>query len=209
MSTKDNSENWTLSVDCIELMNRLGQIGIEGVEERLTQLRADVLTVRSEQVKSGYVGVGTLESEFDYDRVGARITLPNTPYGYLLVLFPRQSANNAAALMLAETTDDLSSVDREMAESALVELSAIMASGFLDAWADTFEVRIDIGTPTVVTSQASDVINRLVSEGDDLGLYIASKFEIPRYGINAEMYLLPENESFIEVLHRLNPGIVS
>lgn len=210
MSTTDHDNgNWILSIDRIEMMNRLGELGIDGVEQRLTQLGADDVTVRSEQVKSGYVGVGTMEAEFDHDRVGAQIALPNVPYGHILVLFPRASANNAAALMLSEATDDLDSVDREMAEDALTELSGIMASGFLDAWADAFDVRIDVGTPNTVTSRASDLVTRLVDEGDDLGLYIASKFAVPAYDIDAEVYLLPENESFIEVLHRVDPGMVA
>jgi chemotaxis protein CheC len=204
--THPNADTNGLSIPIRKLgvMNRFGQVGIDGVEHRLTRLDNYGATVESELVKSGYVDDDSIARTFaDEDRAGVRVRLPTAPNGYALVLFSPESANNAAALMLSEATDDLSGVSTEMARSALTELGGIMASGFVDGWANAFDQRIDIVAPTAVHNTEREVVAQTVGGDDALGLYITSRLRLPDHDVVAQVYQFPENETFVRILDRV------
>lgn len=201
-----NTETTDLSIPIRKLgvMNRFGQVGIDGVQHRLTRLDNYGATVESELVKSGYVDDASIGRTFaDEERVGVRVRVPTAPNGYALVLFSPESANNAAALMLGEATDDLSGVSTEMARSALTELGGIMASGFVDGWANAFDQRIDIVAPTAVHNTEREIVTQTVGGDDALGLYITSRLRLPDHDVVAQVYLFPENETFVRILDRV------
>jgi chemotaxis protein CheC len=199
----------TIPIEKLGIMNRLGDIGVDGVEDRLSRVGDYEGEVVSEQVKCGYVGADLLDSTFtSEDRVGVKVRLPGAPYGYAIVLFSKTSANNAATVMLSSATDDLSTVSNDLAHSALIELGGMMAYGFLDAWADAFDQEIDAGAPVPVHSDERDIISRTIAREDDLGLFIASKLHVPEHDIHADVYLFPENETFVEILKRLRVGMI-
>jgi chemotaxis protein CheY-P-specific phosphatase CheC len=194
-----------IPLDDLATLNALGELGIEGVADRLQQLDRYDASVESELVKAGYANEATLRARFGSEmRAGARVRLPGAPYGYALALFPTGSANNAAALMLADAVDDVSSASEEMARSALTELGGFMINGFLDAWADKFGQRIDVGAPSPVHNTEQEIVGRTVRASEDLGLYITSRLRVPEHGVLAQMYLLPENETFVNILDRVD-----
>lgn len=193
----------TLAVRKLGVMNRLGELGVDGVASRVERLGGD-RGVETEQVKCGYADPVALAASFDADdRVGIRVRLSSAPHGYVLVLFPMESANNAATMMLSDAVSDLSSVDNDLAHSALVELGAMMAYGFMDAWADTFDQRIDVGTPRRVSGPVGTAVARTVDREEDLGVYIASRLHLPREDVDAEVLVLPSNETFVRLLDLL------
>jgi chemotaxis protein CheY-P-specific phosphatase CheC len=194
-----------LPVRKLGVMNRLGEVGVEGVASRLERLGdRDGAEVRTEQVSIGFVDAASVDATFpDEERVGIRVRLPGAPHGYVLVLFPMASANNAATLMLSDAVPDLSAVDNDLAHSALVELGAMMAYGFMDAWADTFDQRIDVGTPRRVSGPVGTAVARTVDREEDLGVYIASRLHLPREDVDAEVLVLPSNETFVRLLDLL------
>ncbi len=203
-STNTVTTGLSIPVRKLGVMNRFGQVGIDGVEHRLTRLDSYGATVESELVKSGYVDDTSIGRTFaDEERVGVRVRVPTAPNGYALVLFSPESANNAAALMLGEATDDLSEVSTEMARSALTELGGIMASGFVDGWANAFDQRIDIVAPTAVHNTEREVVAQTVGGDDALGLYITSRLRLPDHDVVAQVYLFPENETFVRILDRV------
>jgi chemotaxis protein CheY-P-specific phosphatase CheC len=186
-------------------MNRLGELGVEGVASRLERLGdRDDAEVSTEQVSIGFVDPTSVGATFpDEERVGIRVRLPGAPHGYVLVLFTMASANNAATLMLSDAVSDLSDVDNDLAHSALVELGAMMAYGFMDAWADTFDQRIDVGTPRRVSGAVDATVSRTIDSEEDLGVYIASRLHLPREGIDAEVFVFPSNDTFVRLLDLL------
>jgi chemotaxis protein CheY-P-specific phosphatase CheC len=203
--TTDSTRRLTVPLEKLATLNALGELGVDGVASRLRQLDDYDGTVETELVKSGVVTERTLRTRFEDDvRAGVRVRLPGAPYGYALALFPPGSANNAAALMLSDAVEDVSEASTEMARSALTELGGYMINGFLDAWADTFEQRIDVGAPSAVHDSERAVVWRTVQSGEDLGLYITARLRIPASGIVAQVYLLPRNETFLDILARID-----
>jgi len=193
----------TLAVRKLGVMNRLGELGVDGVASRLERLGGD-RGVETEQVKCGYADPVALAASFDADdRVGIRVRLSSAPHGYVLVLFPMESANNAATMMLSDAVSDLSSVDNDLAHSALVELGAMMAYGFMDAWADTFEQQIDVGTPRRLHAPIRDAVAQTLGMDDDLGIYIGARLHLPDRGIDADVLVFPETDTFVTLLELL------
>ena len=210
MTQNTSAGRLTIPIAKLGVMNQLGEVGIDGVEKRLQRLDNYNATVKSELVKSGYAEPETVGVQFGGDqRAGARVKLPSAPHGYALVLFPTYSANNAAALMLSDAVEDLSNVSEEMARSALTELAGIMASGFLDSWADTFEQRIDVSAATAVHNTEREIVGRTVAADDKLGIYITSRLRLPEHGVLAQVYLFPENETFVRILERVEVEMMS
>lgn len=199
-----------IPVQKLAVMNRLGELGVDGVEQRLRRLDDYATTVEDEAVQSGFVDTETLGQVFrDVERVGVRVRLPSAPNGYALVLFSPGSANNAAALMLSDAVEEMSGVSVEMARSALTELGGIMASGFVDGWANTFDQRIDIVAPTAVHNAEREIVGQTINERDSLGLYISSRLRLPDHGVVAQVLLFPENSTFVEILNRVEMSMVS
>jgi chemotaxis protein CheC len=192
----------------LAVLNALGELGIEGVSDRLQQLDSYDASVESELVKAGYLTDTTLRSLGTDRRVGVRVGLPGAPYGHALALFPPGSANNAAALMLDEAVDDVGSASEEMATSALTELGGMMINGFLDAWADQFGQRIDVGAPSSVRGPEHKLLAKVARSSDDLGLYITSRLRLPSRRIMAQVYLLPENETFVDIVDRIDADMI-
>jgi chemotaxis protein CheC len=207
-SDTDGQSDWTVPVEKLAVMNRLGEVGAAGVEERVAQLGIE--EVVSEQVKSGYVRPADADTQFDTgDRVGVRVRLPGAPGGYVLVLLPPASANRAAAMLLADADEDVATASEELARSAITELGSMTSSGFVDAWANMFEERIDIATPEPVANTEAEIVRATVEAGDDLGIYIASQLHVPEYGFDVSVYFLPDNRTFLKILAQLDVETVS
>jgi chemotaxis protein CheY-P-specific phosphatase CheC len=198
------STELTLPVRKLSIVNRLGELGVDGVAGRLERLGGGDGVV-TEQVACGYADPVALDASFDDDdpRVGVRVSLASAPHGYVLVLFPMSSANNAATMMLSDAVSDLSSVDNDLAHSALVELGAMMASGFMDAWADTFEQQIDVGTPRRIQDTPRDAVARTLRMDSDLGLYVGTNLHLPERGVDATVTVFPDTGTFVKLLRLL------
>jgi len=194
----------TIAVESLAVMNRLGEIGIDGVERRLQRLHPEAMVV-SEQVAHGFARPDLLDVTFaGEERVGVKSRLPGAPFGCALVLFPLASANNAARLMLTDVVPGDETPSHSLARSAITELGGMVASGFLDAWADTFEQEIDVGAPTPVQDPERDIVRSAIRTEDDLGIYVASTLRLPAYDISVQVYLFPRTELMVEILERID-----
>jgi len=210
MSEQDTGAGLTIPIEKLAIMNWLGEVGVDGVEKRLCRLPVDEISVQSEQVKSGYVGSQSVDAQFGADsRVGVKVRIPNTPAGHMLVLFTPESANNAAALMLENAVDDVASASFEMARDSLTELSNMIASGFVDEWADLFDRHIVTAAPMFVQNPERELIRRVVAGDDELGLYITSRLRIPEYDVDASILLFPEEETFVNAASKLSLSVIN
>lgn len=213
--SQSNAANRTLSIEKIGLMNGLGELGIRGVERRLAGISAYDGEVESELVKTGYTTTQRAPDDFDSTmHVGVRINLPRTPNGGAIVLFEPESANRAAALMLTDADTDPGGASSELAQSAVTELGAMMTSGFLDTWANAFDVSIDTGSPVFTNDALDSIITRVLRhyeryEEGEYGLYITSRLRLSGSDIIAQIYLFPEIGTFVDILERLTPEVLS
>ncbi|KAB1197173.1 MULTISPECIES: chemotaxis protein CheC [Haloferax] len=199
-----------IDIEKLGVLNYLGKLGVTGVESRLGKLAGKSTAVRSEVVKNGYVDDSSVDLAFpDEKRLGVRVGLNGVPHGCMLVLFPPASAKRAVRMMLADTNEDVAEVSNDMAVSSIVELGGMVANGFLDALADTFDQHIATWPPVTRNSQLPQIIERAITDEEDRGLYLETKFHITSHNIDVELYLFPENEVFVEILNRLDMDAVS
>jgi chemotaxis protein CheC len=203
-TTSRGQRGHQVDVESLAVLNRLGDIGIGGIEQRLRGLKHDTDVV-SEQVAHGYARRDLLDVTFeDTERVGVKMKLPGAPFGFALVWFPMTSANNAARMMLQEGLADDETPSHKMARSAITELGAMVAAGFVDAWADTFEQEIDLGAPSPVQATEPALVDTVLKEGEDLGLYVSSAVRLPAYDISLNVLLFPRNAVLLQILDRID-----
>jgi chemotaxis protein CheC len=188
----------------LALINRLAAVGTEGVADRLTELQAEV-TVEHEHVRSGFATRDSVAAQFaDEDRVGVATWLPSRPSGYVVVSFPTDSANRAAAIMLQNAVDDVSGADVDLAESALEEMGTMIAGGFVDAWADRFDGEIDVSTPTLIRQTETGLIERVLNNRGGPSIYTASTLRIASHDVTATVFLLPETDPFLDIVDAID-----
>ena len=205
----DDQGRRLIPLETIEVLNWLGEVGVDGVESRLGRVAADEPSVRTEQVKLGHAGPNTIRTQFGVeDRAGARVSLQKPFTGTVLVLFPIKSANEAASLMLERAVDDVESVvSTEMGRDALTELCNVMANGFVDEWATVFDTPFDTGAPVAV--QNPELIHiRHISAVSELGLYLTSRIRIVEHDIDGTIFVFPGEDRFVTKISQLSPSVI-
>ncbi len=196
----------TLMVDIRKLsfINEMAKVGTNGVADNMTKLTGE--DARMEVTKTNFIDVDDLDSQLEPGkRVGVRVRLLDQPHGHILVLFPEASAKKITAIMLNDVVDDMSNVSGKMARSAVEEMGNMMASGFIDGWADVLGRVIDVAAPQLVYAPAGDIVTRTAGLGDDdLALFFDSDLTVPSYQIEAEIYAFPDLEEFVEMINELD-----
>jgi chemotaxis protein CheY-P-specific phosphatase CheC len=209
MSEQDAGGRLTIPIEKVAIMNWLGQVGVDGVESRLRQLPVEELTVDAEQARSGYASEQSVDAQFEASRrIGVKVRIPDTPAGHMLVLFSPASANRAAAMMLQGAVDDVAEASLEMAQDALSELSNMIASGFVDEWADLFDRHIVTSAPTFVTNDERELVRRVVARDESLGLYISTRLQLNEYDVETTVLLFPEEETFVNATSKLSLSVI-
>ncbi|RQG92513.1 chemotaxis protein CheC [Natrarchaeobius chitinivorans] len=193
----------TLKVDIRKLsfINEMAKVGTNGVADNMSKLTGE--NAQMEVTKTNFVDVDDIETQLDPGkRVGVRVRLLDPPHGHILILFPEASAKKITAIMLSDVVDDMSDVSGKMARSAVEEMGNMMASGFIDGWADVLGRVIDIAAPQLVYAPGGDIVTRTAGlGGDDLALFFDSDLTVPSYQIEAEIYAFPDLEEFVEMVN--------
>ncbi|OVE85624.1 chemotaxis protein CheC [Natronolimnobius baerhuensis] len=194
----------TMMVDIRKLsfINEMAKVGTNGVADNMSKLTGQ--NAQMEVTKTNFVDVADLESQLEGGkRVGVRVRLLNPPHGHILILFPEASAKKITAIMLDDVVEDMSDVSGKMARSAVEEMGNMMASGFIDGWADVLGRVIDVAAPQLVYAPTEEIVTRTASLGDDdLALFFDSDLSVPSYQIEAEIYAFPELEEFVEMVNQ-------
>jgi chemotaxis protein CheC len=93
--------------------------------------------------------------------VGLVFAFTGTPSGYLAFLFDESSAREIVEATVPSPPDDEFG---EMGTSAIKELGNIMASGFLDGWANVLDTAIDMSTPNYIRDMGSALVDPIAIE---------------------------------------------
>ena len=193
----------TMKVDIRKLsfINEMAKVGTNGVADNMSKLTGE--DAQMEVTKTNFIDVDDIESQLEPGkRVGVRVRLLDAPHGHILILFPEASAKKITAIMLHDVVDDMGDVSGKMARSAVEEMGNMMASGFIDGWADVLGRAIDIAAPQLVYAPAGDIVVRTAGlGGDDLALFFDSDLSVPSYQIEAEIYAFPDLEEFVEMVN--------
>lgn len=199
-----DGRNTKIDIRQISTINKLGQVGTQGMSDNLTMLGEGEATM--EVRKMEVMDIVERHTELPDDkRVGIRVRLNDAPGGHLLVMFPQRSAQKVTELMLSNTVDDMDGVSQEMAQSAAEELGHMLVNGFIDAWADTFGLEVDHSTPKLLYDPASSIIKRTAKMGNNpLAIVFQSTISVDGEAVTAEVYLLPDTDTFAQMLDAIN-----
>jgi chemotaxis protein CheC len=196
-------ESMTLMVDIRKLsfINEMAKVGTTGVADNMGKLTGQ--NAQMEVTKTNFIDIADIQSQLDSgQRVGVRVRLLDPPHGHILVLFPEASAKKITAIMLRDVVDDMSDVSGEMARDAVEEMGNMMASGFLDGWADILSRAIDSAAPQLVYAEGSEIVGRTAElGGEDMALFFDSSLNVPSYQIEAEIYAFPDLGEFVEMVN--------
>lgn len=140
--------------------DRMVDKGAEEVANSVTQMTGFDTHVEIRRIN--FVPVETIPRDVSQQRqVGVAFTYDGLPSGYLVFLFDEPSAREIVdALLPSSPEDELGA----MGESAIKELGNIMASGFLDGWANVLNTAIDMSTPSYIRDMGAALVDPIAIE---------------------------------------------
>lgn len=140
--------------------DRMIDQGADEVARSVTQMTGFDTTVEIRHIN--FIPVETIPRDVsDKRQVGVAFTFDGLPSGYLVFLFDESSAREIVDALLPTTPDNEFG---EMGESAIKELGNIMASGFLDGWANVLDTAIDMSTPNYIRDMGSALVDPIAIE---------------------------------------------
>jgi len=141
------------------------------------------------------------------EKIAVRVELDGGLAGKSLIVFDYDAAIAVAEKLVSDFPRDERG---EISRSAIVEVSQMMLSGFVDEWADALDAHIDISAPEFATgTEPSAILDDPVSgtetetdtdEGDDapsddeLALVFRSQLTAVGSEIGFKHYLIPDQE---------------
>lgn len=190
----------TVRLDALGRMTRLGATGTGSVERRLRDLTPGIEVV-GERTTAGFVDERSLKAAFGSDdRVGVRVRITGASSGYVVVLFPLDSADRAATLMLSTGIDDLSTVPNALAHDAFAELGGLVANAFADGIAGEVDEAIDARAPKLISDSERTLIRRTLGQHAGLGLFVTARLRLPDHDVTCDIFLFPESGPFLDAL---------
>lgn len=192
----------------IKKLNELNQMAKEGasnVAENLSQMLG--IDVEMSVTRIEFINLQDIpETIGDHEVVGVYLTFDGTPSGYLLALFPTNSAKNVASLLLEGIGENNSSDFSDMDISAIGEVGNIITSSFIDGWADFLKTEISISTPQTVHDMGSAVIDPLliqVAQEYDNAFLFNSLIHTKNNDISCELFVIPEITKLMEAVENV------
>lgn len=196
-----------IDVRKLTLITELIQEGAEQVADSLGTLAGVDAAV---EIKSlSFVQPDDISTEMGRGEIySARIRLTEPPYGVFLMTFSPATAAEIAGLM---TGTEVDGEFTQLQASALQEMCNILTSGFVDGIANTLEVTIDMGTPTVEQDDARVIADSALSHvrRDSLTIVLDSLVDIAESDVafSLRIFLVPDPGSFVHLVDQLEQDV--
>lgn len=186
----------------LSVINQLADLGANGVAKNI-ELISDGGEMRVKKID--FFDITERHSELpDDEQVGIRVRMKEAPGGHLLVLFSRENASKITKLMLSDVIGDTDEVSTDMAKDAAEELGNMLASGFIDGWADAFGRTIDHSAPKLVYQSTADIVKRTSMMGNNpFALIFHAEVVTDEANIDLTIYLFPEMEEFVKMINAI------
>ncbi len=198
----------TVSVENLSHFDQMTKNGASTVAENITAMTGIETTVDITHVC--FVPVQEVpESLGETTYVGVVIELESPPGGFVLMLFDESSAHDIARALVpsdGETEDgELSEAER----NAIQELGNIMASSFIDGWANALETTIDISPPMFAHDMGSAIADPLVAQlgqKQEFAFVSDATIRAAKQPFDCSLYVLPDESELRNVLAALDSG---
>ncbi|SFC10550.1 chemotaxis protein CheC [Halobiforma haloterrestris] len=202
-----------IEYDKLEGFDRMAERGAEEVANTATTLTGIDTSVEIRRLN--FVSLEAIPEEVPDERlVGVAFEFDGVPSGYLLFLFDEESAREIVDAMVPMATGDGDADEGpesfdEMGTSAIKELGNIMASGFLDGWANVLDTTIDHSTPEFVhdigTAAVDPVIVQL-GENQEFAFVFDTLITADGKEFDCEVYAIPDEADLERALNDLDVG---
>jgi len=188
----------------LRVINVLMENGAGNVADSLESLAGVSADVA---VKSlSMVDPGDIPADLGDERVySASVQLTEPPYGYFIMTFGRETAENIAAHM---TGNPVEGELTQFHESALQEMCNIFTSGFIDGLANTLRRSIEMGTPELQAGTGRELMAGHLSHisHESLAVVLDSQVDVaePSRAFRIRIFLIPDPGAFVNLLDHLD-----
>ena len=193
-----------IEYDKLDGFDRMAEQGAEEIAKTATTLTGIDTSVEIRRLN--FVSLETIpEQVTDRMLVGVAFEFDGTPSGYLLFLFDEESAHRIVDAMVPMETDQ--DGFGEMGRSAITELGNIMASGFLDGWANVLDTTIDHSTPEFIHDIGAAAIDPVViqlGESQDFAFVFDTQVVADGQEFDCDVYAIPDEDDLERALNDLD-----
>lgn len=183
--------------------DRLAQRGANEVASNVNTLTGFDTSIDIRRLN--FVPMSAIPEEIaNKELVSVAFEFDGMPSGYLVFLFEESSAIAAIEAMVPTTPDDPFG---EMGKSAIQELGNIMASGFLDGWANVLDTNIDHSTPEYIHdigAAALDPIAIQLGETQDYAFVFDTRVQAADQEFDCDILAIPNWDDLVRALNQLD-----
>jgi chemotaxis protein CheC len=183
--------------------DRMAQRGAEEVADNVSTMTG--FDTEIELRRLNFVPMSAIPQELGNRRlIAVAFEFDGTPSGYLVFCFEEESAETVVEGMLPTAPDDPFG---EMGQSAIEELSNIMASGFLDGWANVLDTNIDHTPPEYSHDMGAAVMDPIVlqfGESQDYAFVFDTHVQAADREFDVEIYAIPDEDDLERALSELD-----
>ncbi|MFC6718527.1 chemotaxis protein CheC [Natrialbaceae archaeon GCM10025810] len=196
-----------IDYDKLDGFDRMAERGAEEVAKTATTLTGIETSVEIRRLN--FVSLEAIPEQVAEEMlVGVAFEFDGTPSGYLLFLFDEESAREIVDAMVPMETDvgDEGGFG-EMGQSAIMELGNIMASGFLDGWANVLDTAIDHSTPEFIHDLGAAAVDPVIiqlGENQDFAFVFDTLVMADGKEFDCEVYAIPDEDDLERALNDLD-----
>ena len=193
-----------IAYDKLDGFDRMAERGAEEVAKTATTLTGIDTSVEIRRLN--FVSLETIPKQVpDEKLVGVAFEFDGMPSGYLLFLFDEESAHEIVDAMVPMEVDEEGF--GEMGTSAIKELGNIMASGFLDGWANVLDTTIDHSTPEFIHDIGAAAVDPVIiqlGEKQDFAFVFDTLVVADGREFNCDVYAIPDEDDLERALNDLD-----
>ncbi|WP_439026127.1 chemotaxis protein CheC [Haloarchaeobius sp. DT45] len=192
-----------IEYDKLAGFDEMAQQGAKEVASNITTLTGIETSVKIRRLK--FASLEAIPQEIDDEMlVGVAHELDGTPSGYLLFLFDERSAREVVEATVPNPPDDEFGA---LGKSAIKELGNIMASGFIDGWANVLDTTIDHSPPQYIHDFGAAVIDPVIiqlGENQDFAFVFDTVIKADDREFDCSIYAIPDEEDLERALNNLD-----
>jgi chemotaxis protein CheC len=197
-----------IEYDKLAAFDEMAQQGADEVAGNITTLTG--IETEVEIRRLNFASLEAIPEEIDDEMlVGVAHELDGQPSGYLLFLFDEASAREVVEATVPSPPEDEFG---DLGVSAIKELGNIMASGFIDGWANVLGTTIDHSPPEYIHDYGAAVIDPVViqlGEDQDFAFVFDTVIRSADREFDCSIYAIPNQEDLERALNDLDVGKVA
>ncbi|ELY47705.1 chemotaxis protein CheC [Natronorubrum bangense] len=192
-----------IEYDKLDGFDRMAERGAKEIANTATTLTGIETSVDIRRLN--FVSLEAIPQQLpDETLVGVAFEFDGMPSGYLLFLFDEESAHEIVDAMVPMAVDE--DGFGEMGTSAIKELGNIMASGFLDGWANVLDTTIDHSPPEFIHDIGAAAVDPVIiqlGENQEFTFVFDTVVMADGREFDCEVYAIPDENDLERALNDL------